>query len=325
VNQAMATSCGKPLVGCAAHRLNLEIQNYLISWESLLSKVNAVMVKLGTLKNSALLRRHTPLRPIKRCVTRWIGAYLMLKRYQKIKEHVHMMSKDDQQLADLVPTFAEERSLTRLCEHLRNLSSVMASLQRYDCSLSEARILFDSVLAKYPSMNVYISTDSDILHSPTFDSGVIKILRGEGCFTDEELDAVASLLIRQPAEPPDRSTNQSSETSRKTSFAAQALESFNKKRATTGLYLSPAFIPCSSATVESLFSVAKHVFFSRRLGLSRIHIEQQLFLKANSDLWDLETVSLMVGDEYDGDKDDEITGTLVNSDDDDDELDILLQ
>jgi len=302
VNQAMATICEKPLVGCAAHRFNLEVQNYLKSWESLLSKVNAVMVKLGTLKNSALLRKYTSLRPVKRCATRWLGAYLMLKRYQKIKEFIHTISNEDQQLAELLPTFAEERSLTLLCEHLKNLSSVMSSLQGNDRTLSDARILFDSVMAKYPSMHVYISTDADILHSPTFDSAIIKILRGESNLTEEEMASVTSLQVPLSEEQVPVQTN-SPNIPGKSSFASMAFDSYKKKHLTNSQYTSPAFIPCSSAMVESLFSVAGHVFFSRRLGVSREHLEQQLFLKVNSDLWDLETVSVMVGEDNQEDAD----------------------
>ncbi len=40
-NQALATLCGKPLVGCAAHRFNLEVQKYLVdNYDALLVKVN---------------------------------------------------------------------------------------------------------------------------------------------------------------------------------------------------------------------------------------------------------------------------------------------
>ncbi len=40
-NQALATLCGKPLVGCAAHRFNLEVQKYLLdNYDALLLKVN---------------------------------------------------------------------------------------------------------------------------------------------------------------------------------------------------------------------------------------------------------------------------------------------
>ena len=38
-NQLMATLCGKPLVGCHAHRFNLEVQVYLQKFETLLAKV----------------------------------------------------------------------------------------------------------------------------------------------------------------------------------------------------------------------------------------------------------------------------------------------
>jgi hypothetical protein len=43
-NQALADLCGKPLVGCASHRFNLEVQSYLErTCEPLLVKVNYIL------------------------------------------------------------------------------------------------------------------------------------------------------------------------------------------------------------------------------------------------------------------------------------------
>ncbi|GMF51859.1 unnamed protein product [Phytophthora fragariaefolia] len=49
-NQAIATRMGLPLVGCASHRLNLEIQQHLAEHEALLSQVNELMCQLRTKK-----------------------------------------------------------------------------------------------------------------------------------------------------------------------------------------------------------------------------------------------------------------------------------
>lgn len=50
-----------------------------------------------------------------------------------------------------------------------------------------------------------------------------------------------------------------------------------------------SFIPVGSVCVESLFSVAEHVFDSRRLSTLPVHVEDQMFLRANRSLWRYKT------------------------------------
>lgn len=76
----------------------------------------------------------------------------------------------------------------------------------------------------------------------------------------------------------------SEEPNRTTSFAAAILERSNlipKK----GSYMNTRFIPPGSVIVESLFSSVSHIFNNRRLSTTPVHIEEQIFLKANNYLW----------------------------------------
>jgi len=59
-----------PLVGCAAHRLNLGVQQFFqpttATYHDHVYMVNKLMVSLGTLKNRARLQAVTPLAPVGR-------------------------------------------------------------------------------------------------------------------------------------------------------------------------------------------------------------------------------------------------------------------
>jgi hypothetical protein len=55
--------------------------------------------------------------------------------------------------------------------------------------------------------------------------------------------------------------------------------------------MDTSFIACTSVVVESLFSQSRFYFDARRLGTSPEHIEQQMFLKANQELWSTATVN----------------------------------
>jgi hypothetical protein len=68
--------------------------------------------------------------------------------------------------------------------------------------------------------------------------------------------------------------------------AIHAIESNNKKRkATTSRYVDTSFIPPTSNVVERLFSQAKSIYTPHR-PLSTTTLENILFLKTNSELWD---------------------------------------
>jgi hypothetical protein len=79
-NKSLARLMNKPLIGCASHRFNLAVKSFCGPDEALLTKLNSLMSKLRTLKNSARLRQHTTLTGRKRNATRWSSTYEMLKR-----------------------------------------------------------------------------------------------------------------------------------------------------------------------------------------------------------------------------------------------------
>ena len=56
VNKRLAQLMGVPQIGCASHRLNLAVQDYLPNHEGDLSAVQALMVKMRTLNSAAALR-----------------------------------------------------------------------------------------------------------------------------------------------------------------------------------------------------------------------------------------------------------------------------
>ena len=59
-NLSLATKMSVPLVGCASHRLNLAVQAFykVPEREKLVTKVDMLMKKLRTMKNSSKLRKN---------------------------------------------------------------------------------------------------------------------------------------------------------------------------------------------------------------------------------------------------------------------------
>lgn len=275
-NQSLANLCGKPLLGCAAHRFNLEVQKFLLPYTNLLNRVHQLMVKLRTLKNSALLREHTNLRPKLLCTTRWTGAFKMVSRYFELKSFVQEIV-EEANLVDhmLIPT--EERQLQDLLIKMKDLWSVMMKLQDSKIQLHQVRILFNKIMDTYPTMTQYLAKDASIIHNPDFENGLVKLLTYKSNeLSDEEKDAIQMFekdLIRE-------------EDSGNLSFAERALLEKPSEE-----YILPDFVLPTSVIVESCFSIAKHLLPARRMNTTPAHIEEQMFLRYNHFLWDIDVLN----------------------------------
>ncbi|ETL45678.1 hypothetical protein L916_04270 [Phytophthora nicotianae] len=115
VNQCIGRREGAiPLVGCASHRFNLAVQDFLKSEAKLIAKIQALMTKLRTIKGRALLRRVSKLAPLLRNDTRWSSTYAMVKRYVCLEPAISQLGHGVVVDYDLQPL------LLRRAEHERS-------------------------------------------------------------------------------------------------------------------------------------------------------------------------------------------------------------
>jgi hypothetical protein len=81
VNICLASRLELPLIGCASHRFNLAVKEYLHPHESVLKKINELMKKFSTIKGKAWLSKRSHLRPVMRNSTRWSITFTMVDRF----------------------------------------------------------------------------------------------------------------------------------------------------------------------------------------------------------------------------------------------------
>jgi len=286
-NVALAKISGVPLVGCASHRLNLEVSQYLKPWEGLLDRVHLLMVKLRNLKLSGSLRKYTQLKPKLRCTTRWSGTFEMVHRYFELKDFLPALAEECADLYELMLGVGEENKLTKLMENLNSIWSVTLKLQERGMTTEKTRILFDGLMSKFPEMGSHISKDSAIVHFKDFENGVVKIALGRSqTLTEDESKAVEKLKIKE-IEP----TKNPSEISFADTLLSSGLDYY---KCTKETYMNTNFILAGSTMVESLFSVCDYMFDDRRTNSTPEHFEVQVFLKANRKYWGLSDVNKVV-------------------------------
>jgi len=145
--------------------------------------------------------------------------------------------------------------------------------------MSDGRALFDAVIAKYPSFKDYLSSTAQIIHSPLFESGIVKILNREiNLLSTAEQDAVQCFI---------KPEKEKQEVPEKTSFAKEVLEK-KRKRILENCedYTCLKFIPCTSNTCERTFSASKYILTPERQRLLPVNFEMILYLKINRSNWD---------------------------------------
>lgn len=272
---------GVPLIGCASHRLNRAVQADMQDYEDELDAVQKLMIKLRNLTQSAKLRTKTPLRPVIRQDTRWSSTFAMVMRYFTLLEFI---DSNDDDIADLLPSPSYNRRLRALLADLKKVESVAKALQGNEVSLLDARVWLDGLISIKPHYARYIGPRAEIVHSPDFESGCVRVLGGNAArLTRAEKTVLTPFKSTgPPAVSEDEDDGESS--------FVQLLQKRRRLAAKETKYKLLHAIPATSNVVERFFSVARTTFGQERHGLQPITLEMILFLRENTGYWDAQTL-----------------------------------
>ncbi|EGZ06157.1 hypothetical protein PHYSODRAFT_246570 [Phytophthora sojae] len=130
--------------------------------------------RLATLMGLPLVGFKTDLRPIIRQQTRWGSTFAMINRYFEL---LPFIDAEDDELAELLPPAASKRRLRDLLGELKDVESVSKALQRADANPLDVCVWFDGLIAAKPSYARYLAPRADIVHSPDFEAGCVKVLK----------------------------------------------------------------------------------------------------------------------------------------------------
>jgi hypothetical protein len=141
------------------------------------------MTKMKTQLVSLALRPLTSLKPRNRNKTRWSSTFLMVERYNRFKQDdvFTKLCEDVPDMEAYMLAASEERRLQTLQKTLVDLHLVTKQLQDPLFTFAQMRVLFDCLMQEYPSLNLYVARDSEIIHSIPFESALTKISIGSVC------------------------------------------------------------------------------------------------------------------------------------------------
>ncbi|EGZ15692.1 hypothetical protein PHYSODRAFT_506404 [Phytophthora sojae] len=176
VNQCIGRKEGAiPFIGCASHRFNLAVKDFLKTEDELIAKVHALMTKLRTIKGRALLRRVSHLSPLLRNDTRWSSTYEMVARYVKLQPAIIKLVHDllvQYEVQPLLLRRAEHERAKALEKDLEKFEGVTKELQRSTLTLSAVRRLFDQGVKEYPALKSRLAATAPIVNNPHLELGL---------------------------------------------------------------------------------------------------------------------------------------------------------
>ena len=162
-------------------------------------------------------------------------------------------------------------------------------------TLQFVRALFDTLIEQYPTgqLERYLGQNAEIVNNVDFESGVVKI-QGMGYSFMALKEKQACVTLLRPANAETGSPASDSHDAG-TSIVERALKRQRRDGSASthgnSPYIDTRFILPTSNLSERLFSTAGYAFSDYRKGLLPQNLEEQIFLKANRHLWDVETLS----------------------------------
>lgn len=291
-NRSISNRINIPMIGCAAHRLNLAMDKWIESIPEI-EKVHDLMKKLRTLKVAGWLRKRTAMAAEDYNKTRWLSTYKMLQKYFRLEPIFR--DEPHEEIADLQLSSREHSKLSRLFNGImRDLHSVQVSIQSNDMKFNEVRLLFDELIedhgADIPSLEKYLSEDSAFVNDPHFESGILKIMNGRNDLTPAQVDAVKCFEI-EGAEPQNDVADDGNMT-----YAERVLKKrkMNLETGMTSNYQRIDWIPATNSVVERAFSRGGIVLSDLRQRMTPLHFECVMMLYLNKKHWNIATVTAAI-------------------------------
>ncbi|KAE8910173.1 hypothetical protein PF003_g6309 [Phytophthora fragariae] len=207
----------------------------------------------------------------------------MVHRYFRLLEH---LDTTDNALEDILPAPASNKRLRALLNDLKKIESVSKALQGANVSLLDVRVWFDGLIAIKPHYATYLGPRADIVHSPDFKSGSVRVLGGKAnCLTRGEKAALRPFRC----DDAQSSVAEDAESGDEGSFVEQ-LQKRRRLAAVEPRYELLGRIPPTSNVAERFFSVARTTYGQERHSLQPITLEMLLFLRQNEQYWSAQTV-----------------------------------
>lgn len=307
----ISTAIGRalPFIGCKSHQLSLATATLYTGedapYAAVVRKLNALVSELrGSIKHRLKVLTVFKKAIVRANATRWNSQHACIER---ALEWIPLIGNCGLPYAvlQMIPAPHEIEDLKKLCAILTDCKDVSIFLQHKDplkCSLSAATSLLHALAAQYPLFAHYLGPNAPIIHSPAFESGVIKLQQGkESNLLRAEKEALRIFKITAPTAVAVNAAAANDVmidgVEKRKSFVDATLSSSSNKAQKVSDYESTDQVSVSSNICERVFSEGKLVLSSQRGSLDPSSFEDIMMLKLNRDLWDAYVVQEVYDEE----------------------------
>ncbi|OWZ23463.1 hypothetical protein PHMEG_0001663 [Phytophthora megakarya] len=190
---------------------------------------------------------------------------------------------------------------TRWSSTFAMLEGVCKKLPEGDLSMAAVRVLFDRIIEMYPVTKEHLSPDDRIVHSPSFESGVVKVATNRvEALSEDKTTALKPFELQEESAAAPRGGNarRNRQQPREKDFATAVFRNDAPGAPATPRYCEiVARIPSTSNHCERLFSQCKLILTPQQASLLPINFETLSFLHVNRQYWDASTLMALVIDE----------------------------
>ena len=311
VNKKMARLMKKPHLACMNHLLSSEVEHMVdasraegsaLGVADVVDKVHKTMSDAkGSIKNAAVLRTLTKLRPSMANGVKWSSKATMMRKFDRIRSDVIVANESEDCDISIDTSNNFEAAARKTGLMFQEINSMTVAMQTRLYPVKDCREDLDTLIEEAENNLTrsqscwfrnklgigYIGSDSEKQTDPDFVNGVVKIQRGEeGALTPAEKRACKSLETTSPEDDADGPLSLEEKMKKKhRKRKAGLLDNGRKSR-----YLNVDYICGSAAEVERLWSICKYVITTNRSSLTPILLEALLFLRVNRSFWDLRLV-----------------------------------
>ena len=155
-------------------------------------------------------------------------------------------------------------------------------LQKDDMDLSKVRKLFNAVVEDFPKMSKYLLENSEIIQNPEFENAIVKAI------DSKPIDGNEQMLLKDFKKTSDISVISVASTTE--SYAERVLKKQKLEQANADSSYEVSFVCPTSNIAERLFSQSGNIATKSRAHMNPTSLEETMFLKYNSSLWNLKTV-----------------------------------
>ncbi|KAI3642900.1 hypothetical protein MP228_005012 [Amoeboaphelidium protococcarum] len=299
LNPAIADISHVNFIGCAAHRLNLALRQFIKNhFPGLVVKIQTFHTKLRTCNMASVLTADGIPTPKLANATRWLSVFNMLQSFLDTIDQIDLNKACYRSIAQYMPSDDVVDQVKALKGWLEPCQILLVQIQRDGFTLQDVRAKFAELMKINPILSSHLASDSPIVKNRWFESSIAQCIKSGATVCDYQ--ALSSLLPAGFVKP-DAESQVADEVFLFADYSNVAIDLMSPPSEASQLFQASVrepveqvefdilkeckSIPATTCIVERLFSHCKLLLTEQRSSMTDDTLQKLIFLKGNQRMW----------------------------------------